>query len=169
VLDTKGQVRHPVTGTPQGGIVSPILAPGFLLDVRDVWSAKVVNRHGRGEAWLIRYADECGSACEDHAEAERFYPVRGQWLEPFGLERSGAKTRIISYRRHRLAGNTSVEVLGVELQGGKDRKGQDHLKRRTACKKRRPSWTRCTAWGTEHRPPPVASALHVAKRHTARV
>jgi RNA-directed DNA polymerase len=57
VLDTDGQVLHPVTGTPQGGTVSPRLANVFLPYVRDLWFEKVVKRHCRGEACLIRYAD----------------------------------------------------------------------------------------------------------------
>lgn len=57
-LDTDGQGLHPVTGTPQGGTVSPGLAKVFLPDVLDVWCEKVVKQHGRGEACLIRYADD---------------------------------------------------------------------------------------------------------------
>jgi RNA-directed DNA polymerase len=57
VLDTDGQVLHPVTGTPQGGTVSPRLANVFLPYVLDLWFEKVVKRHCRGEACLIRYAD----------------------------------------------------------------------------------------------------------------
>ena len=54
VLDTDGQVLHPVTGTPQGGTVSPILANVFLHYVLDWWFETVVKRHCRGEACLIR-------------------------------------------------------------------------------------------------------------------
>ena len=78
VLDTDGQVLHPATGTPQGGTVSPVLANVFLHDGLDVWCAKVVKRHCRGEACLMRYADDLVCAFEDQAEAERFYNVLGQ-------------------------------------------------------------------------------------------
>jgi len=54
-------------------------------------------------------------------------------------------------RRHRLAGQTRFEFLGVELRWGKDRKGQEHLKRRTARKKRRAALQRFTAWCKENR------------------
>jgi RNA-directed DNA polymerase len=59
VLDTDGQVLHPVTGTPQGGTVSPVLANVFLHYVLDIWFEKVVKRHCRGEACRMRYADDC--------------------------------------------------------------------------------------------------------------
>jgi RNA-directed DNA polymerase len=151
VLDTDGQVLHPVTGTPQGGTVSPVLANVFLHYVLDVWFEKVVKRHCRGEACLIRYADDCVCAFEDQAEAERFDNGLGQRREKFGLELSGAKTRIIPFSRHRLAGKTSCEFLGCEFRWGKDRKGQAHLKRRTARKKLRTSLKRFTAWCKENR------------------
>ena len=78
VLDTDGQVLHPVTGTPQGGTVSPILANGFLHYALDLWFEKVVKQPCRGEACLIRYADDFVGAFEVQAEAERFYKVLGQ-------------------------------------------------------------------------------------------
>ena len=90
-------------------------------------------------------------AFEDQADAERFYNALGQRLEKFGLELSGAKTRIMPFSRHRQAGKTSFEFLGFEFRWGKDRKGKDHLKRRTARKKLRASLQRFTAWCKEHR------------------
>ena len=59
VRDTDGQVLHPATGTPQGGAGSPVLAKVVLHSVLEVGLAKVVKRHGRGEACLMRYADDC--------------------------------------------------------------------------------------------------------------
>ena len=75
----------------------------------------------------------------------------GRRLEKFGLELSGAKTRLIPFSRHHLAGKTSFEVLGFAFRWGKDRKGKDHLQRRTARKKLRTSLKRFTAWGKENR------------------
>jgi hypothetical protein len=151
VLDPDGQVLHPVTGTPPGGTVSPIRAQVFRHDGLAWWFAKVVNRHCRGEACRIRDADDFGCAFEDQADAARFYQGLGPRLEKCGLERSGAKTRIIPCSRHRLAGKTSFEFRGCELRGGKDRKGQEHRKRRTARKQLRTSLKRFTAWCKAHR------------------
>jgi RNA-directed DNA polymerase len=146
VLDTDGTVLHPVTGTPHGGTGSPILAHVFLPDALDLWCEKGVKPHGRGEAGLIRDADDFVCAFANQADAERFYHVLGPRLETFGLELSGAKTRIIPFSRHRQAGKTSVELLGCEFRWGKDRKGRDHLKRRTARKTLRASLKRFTVW-----------------------
>jgi retron-type reverse transcriptase len=59
VLNTDGTVMHPLTGTPQGGIVSPILANVYLHYTLDLWFQEVVKWHSKGEACLIRYADDC--------------------------------------------------------------------------------------------------------------
>lgn len=58
ILDTDGQVIHPATGTPQGGIVSPVLANVYLHYALDLWFESVVKPHCRGVAYLCRYADD---------------------------------------------------------------------------------------------------------------
>lgn len=131
--------------------MSPILANVFLHDVLDLWFEKVVKQHCRGEACLLRDADDFVCAFEEQADAERFYNVLGQRLEKLGLELSGAKTRLIPFQRYRRAGQTSCEFLGFEFRWGKDRKGNDHLKRRTARKKLRSALKRFTAWCKENR------------------
>jgi RNA-directed DNA polymerase len=78
VLDTEGTVLHPVTGPPQGGPVSPVLAKVFLHYGLEGWCAQVVTRPCRGEACLIRYADDVVCAFEDHTEAERCDNELGQ-------------------------------------------------------------------------------------------
>ncbi len=150
-LDTDGQVRHPVTGTPQGGTVSPILTHVFLHDVLDIWCAKVVKPHCRGAACLIRYADDLVGAFEEQGDAERFDKVLGKRREQFGLALSAAKTRIIPCSRHRHGGQTRCEVLGFACRWGKDRTGKEHRKRRTARQTLRSALKRCTAWCKENR------------------
>src|SRR5215475_932145 len=86
------------------------------------------------------------------ADAERCYHVLGRRLKQVGRARSAAKTRLIPCSRHRQAGNMSVEFLGCECRWGKERTGQEHLKRRTARQKRRTALQRFTAWCQENRP-----------------
>ena len=64
VLDTDGKVLHPTTGSPQGGIISPVLANIYLHYALDLWFHKVVRPQCRGEACLIRYADDFVCAFE---------------------------------------------------------------------------------------------------------
>ena len=97
VLDTDGKVLHPVTGTPQGGIISPILANVYLHYALDLWFQKVVIPHCGGEAGIIRYADDFVCAFEKEEDAQRFYEVLGKRLGKFGLELSEEKTRVIPF------------------------------------------------------------------------
>jgi group II intron reverse transcriptase/maturase len=152
VLDTDGQVLHPATGTPQGGIVSPILANVYLHYALDLWFERVVKQHCGGEACLIRYADDFVCAFEEQHEAERFYKALGQRLQKFGLELSAEKTRVIAFSKHPPVGKESFDFLGFEFRWGKDRAGKAHLKRRTARQKLQNSLKRFTAWckGNRH-------------------
>ena len=57
IRGTTGAILHPVTGTPQGGVVSPVLSNVYLHYVLDLWFEKVSKPQCRGEACLLRYAD----------------------------------------------------------------------------------------------------------------
>lgn len=151
ILDTDGQVIHPVTGTPQGGIVSPILANVYLHYVLDLWFHNIVKKYCRGEACLIRYADDFVCAFQYQKEAERFYSELGKRLEKFGLEVSVEKTRVIPFHRCPPSGKSRFQFLGFEFYWGKDRGGKPHLKRRTSRKKLRNSIRRFTEWCIENR------------------
>jgi len=151
ILDTDGKVKHPVTGTPQGGIVSPILANVYLHYALDLWFHKVVKKHCRGEACLIRYADDFVCAFQYQADAERFYEALGKRLGKFGLEVSAEKTRIIPFHRRPPSGQSHFQFLGFEFYWGEDRRGKPHLKRRTSRKKLRNSIKRFTEWCKKNR------------------
>lgn len=67
VLEEDGKVLHPATGTPQGGIVSPILANIYLHYVLDLWFDKRVQKRSRGQAYLMRFADDFVAAFQYRA------------------------------------------------------------------------------------------------------
>ena len=150
VLDTNGEVIHPAAGTSQGGIVSPILANIYLHYCLDEWFQHVVKKHCRGEACLIRYADDFVCAFEREDDAERFYRVLGKRLEKFGLELSAEKTRVIAFDR-REPKPAGFEFLGFEFRWGQDRQGKAHVERRTSRKKLRSSLDRFTEWCRQKR------------------
>lgn len=72
VLETDGRVIHPQTGSPQGGIVSPMLANIYLHYVLDVWFEETVKAHCKGQAYLCRYADDFVCAFECESDARQF-------------------------------------------------------------------------------------------------
>jgi RNA-directed DNA polymerase len=150
VLDTDGKVLRPEGGTPQGGIISPILANVYLHYALDLWFERVFQRSCRGGAFLHRYADDfvCGFGREE--EAQSFYVELEERLRKFGLELAADKTRVIPFSRNR-RGETSFDFLGFEFRWGTDRKGQARLKRRTARKKFRSSIKRVAEWCKQNR------------------
>ena len=139
VLETDGKIVHPVTGTPQGGVVSPTLANIYLHFVLDLWFLKVVIPRCSGEACLIRYADDFVCAIENEEDARRFHEALGKRLKKFNLELSTEKTRITPFSP---SGKTSFDFLGFEFRWGKDRSGKPHVDKRTARKSLRNSLTR---------------------------
>lgn len=149
VLDTDGQVLYPTVGTPQGGVISPILANVYLHYALDVWFHQVVRPSCKGEACLIRYADDFVAAFEKQSEAERFYKALGQRLGKFGLKLAADKTRIIPFDRTQ--SQSGFDFLGFEFRWGKDRAGKPHLERRTAPKKLRKSIQSFTEWSRQNR------------------
>ena len=151
IMDTDGKVLHPVTGTPQGGIVSPILANVYLHYALDLWFHQVVRKHCRGEACLIRYADDFVCAFQYQRDAERFYQVLGKRLGKFGLQVATEKTRIIPFHRKPPSGRPHFQFLGFEFYWGKDRSGKPHLKRRTSRKKLKSAIKRFTEWCVKNR------------------
>lgn len=150
VLDTDGKVLRPEGGTPQGGIISPLLANVYLHYALDLWFERVFQRSCKGGAFLHRYADDfvCGFAREE--DAQRFYSELEERLRKFGLELAAEKTRVIPFSRYR-RGETRFDFLGFEFCWGTDRKGQARLKRRTARKKFRSSVKRVAEWCKKNR------------------
>lgn len=150
VLDTDGKVLRPEGGTPQGGIISPLLANVYLHYALDLWFERVFQRSCKGEAFLIRYADDfvCGFGREE--DAQRFYRELEERLKKFGLELAAAKTRVMPFSRYR-RGETSFDFLGFEFRWGTDRKGQARLQRCTARKKFRSSVKRVAEWCKKNR------------------
>jgi RNA-directed DNA polymerase len=152
VLDTDGKTLHPETGTPQGGVISPILANVYLHYALDMWFQKVVIPHCRGQAYLIRFADDFVCAFEYEEDARRFYEVLGKRLGKFGLELSAEKTQIIPFSAKALGRvASSFDFLGFEFRWGKDRKGKPHVDKRTARKSLRKSQKRIPLWCKENR------------------
>jgi RNA-directed DNA polymerase len=102
VLDTDGKTLHPEMGSPQGGVISPILANVYLHYALDMWFQKVVIPHCHGQAYLIRFADDFVCVFEYEEDARRFYEVLGKRLGKFGLDLSAEKTQIIPLRANRM-------------------------------------------------------------------
>ena len=146
ILDADGKVSHPATGTPQGGIISPILANVYLHYVLDVWVNETVRAHCKGNVYLCRYADDFLCAFESESDAQRFYEALPRRLAKFGLEVAAEKTHILHFDKQ---SKRRFEFLGFEFYWGRGRWGTV-LKRRTSPKKYRAALASFKAWCKDH-------------------
>lgn len=135
ILDTDGKIIDPQTGTPQGGIVSPVLANIYLHYGLDLWFEKKVKKHCEAKAMIIRYADDFVCAFQFKSDAERFYSVLPKRLEKFNLEVAPDKTNIIKFSRYHPSMTRRFTFLGFELYWFFDFGGKLRVMRRTARKK----------------------------------
>jgi hypothetical protein len=146
ILETDGEVLHPETGTPQGGIVSPVLANVYLHYALDLWFERVVKAHCRGEALMVRYADDFVCAFRYREDAERFYRSLPKRLQKFGLEVAPEKTQILRFSRFHPSLKRRASFLGFELYWLKDRQGTPRVMRRTAPKRLQGACRRIKEW-----------------------
>jgi len=133
----KGQIISPITGTPQGGIISPILANIYLHYVLDSWFYSTVTVHSRGQIYLCRYADDFICAFEYKQDAQRFYKALRGRLNKYNLELAEEKTQIIVFSRLHPNSKTSFNFLGFEFRWGLSQRRKSRsrfaiLKRRTS-------------------------------------
>jgi RNA-directed DNA polymerase len=99
ILEPDGMVTDPETGTPQGGIVSPVLANVYLHYALDLWFERVVKPHCKGEAIMCRFADDWVCAFRYKRDAEWFYAVLPERLAKFNLKVEPSKTKILRFSR----------------------------------------------------------------------
>jgi len=146
ILETDGTIIHPDTGTPQGGIISPVLANVYLHFALDLWFEKVVKPNCQGDARICRYADDWVCAFQLRDDAQRFYRVLPKRLEKFHLETAPEKTGILRFSRFHPGMERRFTFLGFEFFWIKDRQGESRVKRRTSRKKLRGACKRIKEW-----------------------
>jgi len=93
------QVTPGTVGTPQGAVISPLLANIYLHYVFDLWAKQWRQRHARGDVIMVRYADDIVVGFEHRADAERFLAEMRERMAAFALALHGEKTRLIRFGR----------------------------------------------------------------------
>lgn len=134
-----GQVTPGVVGTPQGAVISPLLANIYLHYVFDLWAAQWRKRHARGDVIMVRYADDIVVGFEHQADAERFWEDMRRRLAEFALTLHPGKTRLIAFGRHAaenrrargLGKPETFNFLGFTHISGQSRRGGFQLKRKS--------------------------------------
>jgi RNA-directed DNA polymerase len=94
-----GCVTHPEEGSPQGGVISPLLANIFLHYVLDEWFEQAVKPRLKGHAFLVRYADDFVMGFTQERDARRVLEVLPKRFEKYGLMLHPTKTRLVPFER----------------------------------------------------------------------
>jgi RNA-directed DNA polymerase len=152
----EGILTIPDDGTPQGGVISPLLANIFLHYVLDEWFEEVVRPRLQGEAFVIRYADDfvIGVARED--DAKRIMDVLPKRMSKYGLTVHPEKTRLVRFEPSQAAdsatedrdvpGPTTFDFLGFTHYWGRSQRGAWVVKRKTANSRLKRALTALTEW-----------------------
>ena len=134
----EGQIIHPDTGTPQGGVISPLLANIYLHEVLDKWFEAEVRPRLHGRAELIRYADDFVIVFSSENDARRVLDVLAKRFAKYGLTLHPDKTRLVPFDRPRGgaanagARSGTFDLLGFTHYWGRSFRGWWIVKRQTA-------------------------------------
>jgi RNA-directed DNA polymerase len=163
---TEGELTRPEAGSPQGGVISPLLANIYLHEVLDVWFKRAVKPRLKGRAVLIRYADDFVVVFSRQDDARRVLDVLPKRFGKYGLALHPDKTRLVRFRRPRtgasrrdgvggLDGPESFDFLGFTHHWAKSLKGNWVVKLRTSSARIRRTLRRANDWCRKHRHQPV--------------
>ncbi len=150
-----GNVHHPEAGTPQGGVISPLLANVYLHEVLDEWFAHEVEPRMSGRTFLVRYADDFVMLFEREDDARRVMAVLAKRFAKYGLRLHPEKTRLLRFHRPSSPtggqGSGSFDLLGFTHFWAKSRKGKWVLKRKTMRARLSRTLRDISAWCRKHR------------------
>jgi RNA-directed DNA polymerase len=166
----EGTVKYPEAGTPQGGVISPLLANIYLHEVLDVWFEQDIKPRLKGRAVLVRYADDAVLGFRHEEDARRVLAVLPKRFGKYGLRLHPEKTRLIDFRKpwDPEPGETSAprrrwtfDLLGFTHYWGKSRSGYWVVKRKTASDRLSKAISRVGQWCRDHRHDPVGEQHRV--------
>lgn len=150
VMQPDGAIDYPEYGTPQGSIISPILANIYLHYVLDLWFEQEMKSKTTGRAVFIRYADDFVAGFKYHTDAQRFFTALPERLKKFGLTLAKEKSRKLMFNRFRKEESEAFDFLGFEFRWVLSRKGKDIIRLRTSTKRLRKIIQDLKAWFKKH-------------------
>jgi group II intron reverse transcriptase/maturase len=159
-----GSICYSDEGTPQGGIISPLLSNIYLHEALDKWYSQVVQPRIRGGSTMARFADDAILGFETEKEAKKVLEALEKRFALYGLKLHPQKTRIVYFEKpESRAGKSdrpltrpgSFDFLGFTHYWGKSRKGNWIVKKKTSSKKFREKLRKINEWCKENRHQPV--------------
>ena len=130
-----GALSFPDSGTPQGGVVSPLLANIYLHEVLDTWFEESVKPRLRGRGFMVRFADDATLVFQREEDARKVMEVLPKRFGRFKLTLHPQKTQLIGFESPARRPSTKAgtfNLLGFTHYWGKSRKGRPVIKRKTA-------------------------------------
>lgn len=155
-----GSLSYPEAGTPQGGVISPLLANVYLHEVLDKWFHREVMPRLRGRAFLIRYADDFVMGFDLEEDARRVLDVLPKRFGKYGLTIHPDKTRLIDFRRRERKPKGPPDVspepatfdfLSFTHYWGRSKRGTAWVVRKTSRKRFVRAVATLTDWCRTHR------------------
>ena len=153
----EGRIYHPETGSPQGGIISPLLSNIYLHTILDDWYFTDIKDHLEGKSFLVRYADDFVMGFSSQSDAESFQEQLKERFASYGLEIHPQKTRLVRFKRPSKYAREvepkpeSFDFLGFTHYWGTSRKGNNVVQRKTSSKRFTRSLKSIKEWGWKHR------------------
>lgn len=160
----EGRLWHPESGTPQGGVISPLLANIYLHEVLDEWFERDVRPRLSGQAVLVRFADDFVIAFAREEDARRVMDVLPKRFGKYGLRLHPEKTRLVAFQKPDQKsssepddpGRGTFDLLGFTHYWGRSLKGNWVVKRQTADTRLTRALKRIRLWCRIHRHEPLA-------------
>jgi len=160
-----GQLSYPESGSPQGGVISPLLANIYLHYVLDEWFEQEVQPRLAGRAYLIRYADDFVIGFTNEKDAHRVKEVLPKRFGRYGLQIHPEKTRLVRFTkpnngqpidRGRPSGKPeSFDLLGFTHHWGRSLRGNWVVKRKTSTSRLSRGLRAINQWCRNHRHDPL--------------
>jgi len=160
------RAESPEIGTPQGGIISPILANIYLHHALDLWIGKRVDRHSRGKVIFMRYADDLIVGFEKQSDAERYLSALPTRLAKFNLRLAEGKSGLVKFNRWEPQSSGTFTFLGFDFHWSPTVKDPRYwvVKRKANKKKYRNSLRAMKGWLKASRSWPLKMILSSLKR-----
>lgn len=157
------QFRDSDRGTPQGGLISPVLANVYLHYVLDLWVERRMRKKVKGEMHYVRYADDFLIMFQREEDAAAVLEELCHRLEQFGLELSENKTRILPFGRYRKT-EKMFDFLGFTFYNTLSRNGKYRVGIRTCAKKLRAKVQAAKLWLRSRLAKPVNETMKTLSR-----
>lgn len=166
-IQEDGAITTPEAGTPQGGVISPLLANVYLHEVLDRWFKRDIEPRLEGAAHLVRYADDFVIVFSSERDARRVLEVLPKRFGKYGLTLHPEKTRLVRFTRPPKqrssdeegpggGGGVSFDFLGFTLHWGRSRKGYPVVDRETSSKRFTRALKAVYEWCRTNRHAPIA-------------